>query len=282
MKVQCCSTAIHISQCFFSRFISLHSWSIYFSWTPCTKNRFSAIFNPSLIFQMVGVRFLVYYSWGCMDIPHETYLSEFFFQNNYFELLRNPERSTEHTTQHLQYRQFLRWPHRKLSGGLRSELLGGQMPVEMTQSSKKVRKNSSVSVEVCAGASTWWNQQSLSSTSSRAINWVTITQNTSGVTVDLKKLAQWSVSGRWRTKRRAFPDGDWFPDTGGGFHYSKIARVDVAGPVKPGLFAEKDVIKRSDRPTIGIEEPDDPVPEIHTPPRIRRQQVLNQCCAIRT
>ncbi len=62
--------------------------------------------------------------------------------------------------------------------------------------------------------------------------------------------------------------------------HSKIPLVDVACPVKPGLIAEKDVIERSDSSTIGIEEPDDSVAEVHTLARIWWQPLLNQCCAI--
>ncbi len=57
--------------------------------------------------------------------------------------------------------------------------------------------------------------------------------------------------------------------------HSKIPHVHVACPVKPGLIAEKDIIERSDCLTIGIEEPDDPVAEVHTTVLIRRQQFLN-------
>ncbi len=60
-----------------------------------------------------------------------------------------------------------------------------------------------------------------------------------------------------------------------------IARVDVASPVKPRLVTEKNVIEHTDRPTIGIDEPDYPIAEIKTPGRIRWQQFLHKRCAIR-
>ncbi len=63
---------------------------------------------------------------------------------------------------------------------------------------------------------------------------------------------------------------------------SKNPLVDVAFPVKPGLIAEIDIIKRSDRPTIGIEKTDDPFADVYTLAWIRRQQLLNQRCAIQT
>ncbi len=61
-------------------------------------------------------------------------------------------------------------------------------------------------------------------TCSRAINWVTISRYTSAVTVGIKKLARWSVPGRWRAKCRAFSDRGWFPDTGGGFRCTTLKK----------------------------------------------------------
>ncbi len=78
--------------------------------------------------------------------------------------------------------------------------------------------------------------------------------------------------------------------------HSKIPRVDVACPVKPGLCETRpNRWRRHYRtqwssdcwycgtwyyPTFGIEEPDDQVAEVHIPARIRQPELLNHRCGI--